>query len=207
MFKNILATAAILLAFVSFTPYFKDIIKNKTKPHVYSWFIWGYLSLIIFALQIKGGAGPGAYSTLFASFIALIVIILGLKHGTKDITRLDTTFLLLSMLATAVWLFARQPTFSLILLVAIEVSGFFPSIRKSWNKPFDETVFTWALNGFRYILCVGALIEYNMLTFLYPFVWAISNLLFALMLVVRRHQISSKNHSAKVKQYSKNLEV
>ena len=135
--KEIVGVTAIILAFVAYVPYVRDIIKGKTKPHVYSWFVWGLAGLIIFALQILGGAGIGAYVTLSAALISLLVFVLGLRNGKKDITKLDTIFFITALLSLSFWIFANQPVVSVILLTAVDIFGFLPTVRKSWNKPFE----------------------------------------------------------------------
>ncbi len=58
-FKPILAIFTVILTFVGYVPYIRDILKGKTKPHVYSWFVWTLTSAITYGLQIEGGAGVG----------------------------------------------------------------------------------------------------------------------------------------------------
>ena len=190
--KEILGTIAVILAFGAYIPYIRDILKGKTKTHVYSWFVWGLIGFIIFALQLSGGAGPGAYVTLSASIISMIVFLLGLRNGTKDITLTDTIFFISALVATGIWVFAERPILSVILLCIVAIFGFFPTVRKSWNKPHEETSFTWNLNAFRYGLSILALSHYNILTLLYPATWFIANVAFSLMILIRHKQLSSK---------------
>ena len=100
--KEFLGIAAMVLALIAYVPYIRDVLKSKTKPHVYSWFIWGLLSLLIAALQIKKGAGPGAYMTLFTGLISLYIFTLGLRNGRKNITRIDTVVFITALLATGI---------------------------------------------------------------------------------------------------------
>lgn len=188
--KNLIGIVAVILAFVAYIPYFRDIIKGKTKPHVYTWFVWGLVTTIIFALQLSGGGGAGTYVTLTAGIFSFIVFGLGLKNGSKDITRSDTIFFIMALISIGLWLLAKQPTLSIILLCAIDMMGFAPTVRKSWNKPFEETLFTWELNGFRHGLSLIALSKYNLLTLLYPLLWTIANVLFSVMIIARRKSIS-----------------
>jgi hypothetical protein len=188
--KEIFGIIAIILAIVAYVPYFRDIIKGKTKPHVYTWFVWGFITCIIFALQIKGGAGIGAYVTLLTGIFSFVVFLLGLKFGDKDITFSDTVFFISALLATVLWVFAKQPVLSVVLLVVIDLLGFIPTIRKSWNKPFSETLFTWELNAFRHGLSIFALLQYNILTLFYPVAWTSACVLFSVMLIARRKIIN-----------------
>ena len=189
MFKNAISVTAIALALLAYIPYIKDILSGKTKPHTYSWFLWGLLGLIVFVLQLKGGGGPGAYVTLSSALLSVVIFILALKIGDKDIKPLDTIFLMAALIAMGIWLFAKQPTISLILLILIEVFGFFPTYRKSWYKPYDETLVTWLVNSIRYVLSLLALRTYNLLTLLYPLIWTIVIVGFTLMLVIRRRYV------------------
>ena len=184
--KELIGALAVTLAFVSYAPYFRDILKGKTKPHVYSWFIWGFLSLIVFALQIADGAGIGAYVTLSGAAIALLVFALGIREGKKNITTSDTIFFVGSLVATGIWVFAKQPVVSVTLLVIIEMLGFAPTLRKAWNKPHEETLSTWVMNAARYTMALFALQSYTYITLVYPISWAGANLAFSLTLAGRR---------------------
>jgi len=92
-FKVILGVVAVLLTFSAYVPYIKDILKGKTRPHLFSWFLWGFVTLIVFALQVKGNAGVGSLVTLSAAIMCVVVFILGLfKQSTKYITKMDIVF-------------------------------------------------------------------------------------------------------------------
>jgi hypothetical protein len=189
--KSALSIIAIVLAFVAYVPYIRDILQNKTKPHVYSWFVWGLLGAIIFALQVKGGGGFGAYITLSAVIITFIVFLLGLRNGKKDITTADTIFFIAALVSIGLWVLAKQPVLSVILLVTIDMLAFIPTVRKSWHKPNEETLFTWGLNSFRYCLAILALSHYNTLTLLYPVAWTFGNILLTGLLFTRRKRIDT----------------
>jgi hypothetical protein len=184
--KEIIGIIAAALVFVAYAPYFRDILKNKTKPHVYSWFIWGLTSMMIFALQISHGGGAGSYTTGTVAVVSFVVCLLALKHGTKYITKSDTVFFIMALVAAVVWLFAERPTLSMILLIITDMLGVIPSMRKAWHKPNEETLSMWSLNGFRHALSILALTQYSLLTLLNPVTWAVTNFGFSLMLVKRR---------------------
>lgn len=187
--KIIISAIAVVLAFVAYVPYFRDTINGKTTPHVYSWFIWGFLTTIVYALQVSAGAGVGSWVTLSVAVISFLIFFLGLRNGKKDITKSDTIFFILSLVALFLWLIAKEPVLSVILAVSIDMLGFFPTIRKSWNKPYSETLSLYELNSFRHLLSLLALQKYNVVTWLNPVVWILANALFSLMLIIRRKHI------------------
>ena len=191
--KNVIGIAAIVLTFVGYIPYFRDVIKGKTVPHVYSWSLWAFVTFIAFAIQVTGGGGIGAYVTLTASILCIAVFILGsAKPGKKDITKTDTIFFILALVALGFWLIAKQPVISAILITAIDLLAFAPTIRKSWNKPHTETLSFYSLNTIRFVLAVFALQTYTVATALYPIAWVFGNGLFALLLLIRRRHLHAK---------------
>lgn len=195
--KNIIGIIAVLLVFIGYIPYFRDILKGKTIPHVYSWFLWGFVTFIVFTLQISDKAGSGAFVTLAAASMCAVVIALSfLKQKSKfDITFSDTLFLLLAFFSLGMWLIAKQPVLSAILATATDLLGFAPTIRKSWKKPYSETLSLYALNTLRFGLALFALQNYSIVTALYPVSWVFANGLFALMLVLRRKQVKKGKDS------------
>jgi len=188
--KNILGIVATVLVFIGYVPYLRDVVRGKTKPHLYSWFLWTFVTMIAFALQYTGGAGTGAFVTLAASLMCLTVIVFGLIQKSKvEIVKLDTVFLLLALVALGLWLIAKQPVLSAVLATIVDLLGFAPTIRKSWNKPYSETVSFYALNAFRFGLAVAAVQHYSIVTTFYPAAWMLGNGGFAVLLLIRRKRI------------------
>ncbi|OGK66350.1 hypothetical protein A2313_01500 [Candidatus Roizmanbacteria bacterium RIFOXYB2_FULL_41_10] len=188
--KNILGIFATVLVFIGYIPYLRDIIKRKAKPHIYSWFLWSFVTLIAFALQFSDGAGSGSFVTLAAALMCIVVIVLGIIYKSQvKIVWIDTVFMILAFVALGLWLITKQPLMSAILTTIIDLLGFAPTVRKSWNKPYSETLTFYYLNTFRFGLAVIALQKYSIITALYPITWLTANSLFALMLVIRRKQI------------------
>lgn len=187
--KELLGAIAVVLTILGYIPYIRDTLKGKTTPHVYTWFLWSLVSYIAFALQISDKAGPGAYLTFTAATVTLIISILGLRQGKRDITFSDTVFLILALIALVLWLFAKQPTASIILVSIVDVLAFVPTIRKSWKKPQEETLSSYATNTVRFAIGIAALERYTLVSSLYPFIWLVANGLFSLYLVIRRQQV------------------
>ena len=187
--KMILSLTAIALTLLGYLPYLKDTISKKTTPHIYTWFIWGLVTAIAYGLQVNAGAGIGSWVTLVVAIVCFIIFGFGLKNGNRDITKSDTTFFILSILAMLLWLIAKQPLFSVLFVSFIDILGFIPTIRKSWKNPFSETLISYEINSVRHGLSILALQEYNIVTWLYPATWVLANGLFSLMLIIRRRQV------------------
>lgn len=190
--KEIVGFIGVLLTFVGYIPYIKDVLHKKTRPHIYTWFTWALLSFIIFALQISDHAGPGAYVTLASGVICFIIFLLALRQGEKDITTTDTVLLCMAFVSLILWIFAKQPVLSTILIVAVDVIAFLPTVRKSWYKPHQETAVSFIITAVRHGLSVIALDQYTIVTGTFPITWVVVNSLFVCMLYVRRLQLSQR---------------
>ena len=192
-YQTTLSTVAVVLTFVGYVPYVSDILKGKTKPHSFTWFVWAFVGGIVFALQVFGGAGVGSWSILAGTVICVVIFFLSLRIGKKDIQHSDIVFLGLSLVALFLWLVVKQPVWSIILITAVDFTAFVPTVRKSWNNPHTETLFTYEIFVLRHGLSVFALQQINILTALNPIAWVFANLLFSMILVVRRKQTRIKD--------------
>lgn len=187
--KYLVGILAVLLTFVGYIPYIRDTISGKTKPHVYSWFLWGFVTAIAFALQLSDQAGIGSLVTLAASIVCFVIFIFGMRIGDKDITKTDTLLLISAVFALIVWIFAKQPVLSVIIVSLVDMLAFGPTIRKSWKNPHSETLISYIINTARFGLALFALERYTIVTYLYPLTWFFANGIFSIILASRRRQI------------------
>lgn len=188
-YKIIISVISVILVLVGYVPYIADILKRKTVPHAFTFLVWALASSLAWALQVHGGAGVGARVTFAVSVVCFFIFFLSLKYGEKNITVSDIAFLMLALSALLLWLVANQPVMSIILAVLADILGFGPTVRKSWNKPRSETLFTWWVAAFRHSFGIIALQKFNFLTLLYPVTWTLANVIFCLALIIRRRHI------------------
>lgn len=185
-------SASIIMTLVGYFYYFKDIFAGKTKPHAFSWLVWAALTSIAFAGQLADNGGPGAYVTAVTATISYIVFFLALKKGEKNITTSDKLNLLGAAFALGLWFFTSDPLWSVILITIVDFLGFLPTIRKSYHKPHEETLISYVLAGLKFVLAIIALENYSLVTWLYPASLVAANLLFVVMLIVRRKKLAIK---------------
>lgn len=188
-YKIVIGFTATLIAFLSYIPYFRDIFANKTKPHAFSWLIWGVLTAIGFFGQVSDGAGPGAWVTGFSAVICFVIFILGLVKGRTNIVFVDWVSLIGAGIALILWPLTNSPLLSVIFITIIDALGFFPTFRKSFAKPHEETLITYFFSGFKFLLSLFALSNFSIITALYPISLVVMNWAFILFLMIRRKRI------------------
>lgn len=187
--KEIIGIIAVVLTFLAYIPYYRDILKGKTQPHIYSWSLWGLLTILLVALQIKGGAGPATWVTAAAGLLCLGVVVLSFKNGKKNITTSDTIVSIISLMAIGFWLIADQPVVSITLVIIADLFAFIPTIRKSYKDPYSETLSLYVTNSLRFILALIAVENYTYLSSSWIIAWVLGNALLSIMLFIRRRQL------------------
>ncbi len=188
MTKEIIGVIATVLTFVAYIPYYRDILRGKTRPHVYTWSLWGLLTILLVALQIKGGAGPATWVTAAAGILCMGVVLLSLKNGKKDITMSDTVVGVLSLAAICFWLIVDQPVVSITLVIIADILAFIPTVRKSYYQPYTETLSLYITNAFRFGLALFAVKQYNYLSSSWIVAWIVGNIALSIIIIVRRKQ-------------------
>lgn len=81
--KVAIALISIGITLVGYFYYFRDIFAGKTKPHAYSWLVWGLLTAIAFVGQLSDKGGPGAYVTGVTALMSFIIFSLALNRSEK----------------------------------------------------------------------------------------------------------------------------
>lgn len=181
--KETLGFIAVGLTVIGHLPYIVDILKGKTKPHVFTWFVWAIITLLAFAGQWQKGGGPGAWTAGVTGLLTIVIAILSVRNGSKDITKTDKLFFAGALVSIVPWYVTNDPTLSIILLTVIDVLAFLPTIRKTIKNPATETLFTYALNVPRHGLAILAIANYNLATYLYPAALVVMNAIVTITIV------------------------
>lgn len=191
--KETIGLVTLTLSFIAYVPYIVDVLRKKAVPHPYSWLIWGSAATIMATLQLLYGGGALAWSTLAVGLISFGICVLSWRSGGKRfINHYDKLSLVVAIVAVVLWLGANKPTLAMLSLVAADLFGFIPSVRKTWVSPYSETLTMWGINALRHSLNILAISTYSLLTLADPVVWAIANLGFCIMVIARRKSVKSK---------------
>jgi hypothetical protein len=185
-YKVIIGVVASVVSVIGYIPYIKDILKKKTKPHVFSWLMWSLGAGIVFVAQIVKGAGPGAWMMGVAVVISILISILAVFQGEKKIALSDWVAFGGSLFGLIAWILTSNPLLAVILITISDALAFIPTFRKTYYKPYEETLFTWVISSVKFIFVLFALNTYNATTLLYPIYLILSNSSFTIMMLVRR---------------------
>jgi hypothetical protein len=193
--KIILTIIATIIGVAAFFPYLRDTFSLKTKPHAYTWLIWAITQgTAVFGIWY-GGGGWGALNLTVGTLFVIAVFLFSLKYGTKNITKSDTAILIAALSAIVVWWQLDKPLISVIMVSVIDVIGYVPSFRKSYQEPWSETLISWILFSVSNIFAILALKEYNLLTVTYLAAITSVNIALFLFCFFRRQFVLKPNYN------------
>ena len=191
MYKQLLGAIAIGLTIIAYYPYIRSIIQGKTKPHVFSWVIWGTSTCIVFLAQLADKGGAGAWVIGFSGIISIYVAFLAyIKRSDSSITRIDWLFFIVAMTALPIWYLTSDPLWAVVILTTVDVLGFVPTFRRSYILPFEEQLMFYVVMALRNLVVLSALENYSLTTVLFPATIALACLIFSLMVVYRRRVLT-----------------
>jgi len=200
MSESIKITASIIatgIAIIAYIPYLIDMFKGKNKPHLYTWISIFLITAIIAYIQLVGGSGIGAIPIIIGVVIDAIILFYCFRFGTKDIVFMDKICLAISIVGIISYLiFITQPIISLVIVSVAEVISFIPTVRKTRNDPYSESLTSYYLIMIKLILVLIALEKYNLLTVSYSILWLVVFVLFLAATYYWRAGMKNKKHGS-----------
>jgi hypothetical protein len=190
MTKEFLSGFAIILTIVAFLPYIRSIKLGKTKPHVFSWIIWGITTVIASFAQFSDNAGVGAWPIFLSGIITLYIGYLAYtKKSDITVTKSDWLFFISALLSLPFWYLTSDPLWAIVILTTVDTLGFVPTFRKAYSHPFDEGLLFFILMAIRNVIATAALDFYSVTTVLFPVTIAIVCFIFISMVIIRRKKL------------------
>jgi hypothetical protein len=184
--KELLGFLSLILCFAGYWTYIASVLKGRTKPHLFTWVIWAIIMSIVFVAQSIQGAGPGSWVLGLSALGCLMIAVLAAKYGEKRITRSDWVLFVAALMTIPMWLFTHNPLGSVLLATFIDGCAYYPTFRKAWGKPQEESFFIYAIDVPKWIIAFFALTDYSFVTLFYPVFVFVINTLLAIMIVYRR---------------------
>lgn len=184
---------SVCLAAFSLGPYFVATLRGTNKPHMLTWVIWTVLTGAAFLIQYKEGAGSGAWSGGVSTVLCAAIMIVSFKYGEKHITRFDWVMFFLAAMVFPIWLLTDNPAMAAVWVTVIDGFGYLPTMRKSWNKPYEEMVSTHGIATIKHIFVLLAVENVLFATVFYSWGMVTMNGLLVLLILVRRIRLRNKS--------------
>lgn len=195
--KALLSASAIALTFAAFLPYIVSIRSGRTRPHVFSWLIWGVTTLLVFLATWAGGGGVGAWPTGVSALITFSIAWLAFTHGAdRAITTSDWLFLAGAASALPFWSLTADPLGAVVVLTLVDLLGFGPTLRRAWSHPEQERVGFYSLFVLRNLLVLLSLERLTLTTALFPAAVGLACVGLVALLLWRRRRLQGSGQPA-----------
>lgn len=192
MYKEWLSAVAIALTLAAFLPYIRAILRGAVRPHVFSWVIWGTTTFVVFLAQLEDHGGAGAWPIGISGSIAILIALLAWwKRADITITGTDWLFLVAAMSSLPFWYFTADPLWAVVVLTAVDVLGFGPTLRKAWHLPHSESLLFFGLFMARNVIAIAALENHSLTTVLFPAAIAAACFMLMAMVSYRRSVVGT----------------
>lgn len=189
--KTLFSAVAVALTLIAFFPYIRSILRGKTKPHVFSWVIWGTTTIIVFLAQVESNGGVGAWPIGVSGCITIYIAYLAyLRKTDRAITKTDWIFLVAALSSLPFWYVTSDPLWAVVILTSVDIIGFGPTFRRAYMHPFEERLAFFGLFVVRNLLAIMALEQYSLTTVLFPAAVTSACLLLMLMVAYRRWSVA-----------------
>ncbi len=185
--KAMFGLLSIVVALLAFWPYIRETRAGRCRPHVFSWLIWASTTWVVFGAQWSSGAGAGAWTTAVSALLASYIAWLAWRRRAPlSATISDRVFFLLALSALPLWWLTEEALSAVLIMTAIDLLGFAPTLRHAYRHPFAEAVPFYVMIVIRNLLALAALTQYGWTTVLFPAAIGGASLSMVVLLLYRR---------------------
>jgi len=219
--KNFLGALSVLFAAAAYGVYGWQTARGEVRPHPLSWGIFGVVTGTGFWVQWNENAGAGSWVTAATAAICFLLCALSIGRGERRFPWYEWAFAFLAVLVFAFYLTftwsvttrilvaASVPvegvaflqhnaaTISAICVTVVDLLGYIPTIFKLLRRPYSDSVWSFALNGIKFIPALYAMEATSIATVLYPRALVVANLFVAFLLLIWRQIVGKTNKKAK----------
>ncbi len=182
----VLGVVTVAMGIVAYALYLRSIFQGITKPHPFTWFLFGLVDGTVFIASTIHGGGPGAWAFGVASLINFGIFLLALWWGEKRIARIDWICLFAALVGIAAWVVTNNALYAVLLACLSDALAKIPTIRKSYVNPNEESLSIWSIDLLKYTLVLGALSSVTLTTALFPIEIVLSNAIVVAVILMRR---------------------
>ena len=128
---------------IAITFYVSSILRKETKPNRASWLIWSITNTILLVSYFSVGARSTIFLPIVYFLNGLIVFIFSFRYGVNSWSRLDYLSIFIAGFSLIIWFITKNPLIALLMNLAMDSSGYLPTIRKSYTDPLTESQIAW----------------------------------------------------------------
>ena len=142
---------------IAYIPYIISVIKGDTKPHPFSWFLWGLIGVISLFFYIRVGATDTLPLAVRGAVFPFVVFLFSIKYWKGGFSHFDYIVLCLSIASIVLYVLFHSASLSLTTSILADMFVFMPTIRKTYLDPSSESLLSWFIFFLSYMFSVLAI--------------------------------------------------
>jgi hypothetical protein len=160
--------------------YIGTILFGSTRPSKSSWWILGFVWLVVFASSVDLAPGEtldeklqncaGGYLTLVYVVGAFVIAVLSVVKGEKDTSwkildymcAVGAVMSVVCYLVVAYALPVHYMVYTLIISLIADVFGIIPTVKNAWKNPDKEDIWAWGIEWLSSTIAVFAITRWTM---------------------------------------------
>jgi hypothetical protein len=127
--------------------------------------------------------------TIADALAAGVIAVLSLRFGYGRLERRDWVALAVAALGIGVSQVLSSPLLALLVVIAVDASGFWLTVHKTWRAPHSETLISWALATVAGACGVVAVGKFDVVQLMYPIYIFVANGLLTVVIIARRPRV------------------
>ncbi|MGA7429263.1 MAG: hypothetical protein WBQ24_08770 [Xanthobacteraceae bacterium] len=208
--KDVMGALAVLIAIAAYGIYVWKTLRGDARPHPLSWLIFGVLTGTGYLVQLDQKAGPGSWVMAVTTLVCLMLCVMSFWRGERTFPWYEWAFLGAAIVVFVFYLWSRNPepigavggvtprdllirhapAISSTLAAFVNVLGFGPTVTKAWLRPHSDSVSIFVLNSLKFVPSFFALDSISVATCVFPATLVVANAGVALIIYLRRQQVS-----------------
>jgi hypothetical protein len=186
----ILGVLGAAVGVVDTIPYVRDTVYGSTRPHRWTWLIWGVLAVVACISQRADGASWSILMAATQAVLTGLVFLVAIRHGEGGMSWIDVSLIAVACAGVVGWMVADEPLVAVGCVIVADLSAAAMMTPKAYRDPGSETLTMYALAGVGGALAAGAVGELDVSLLLYPAYYCAVNIALALLIYARRRRTS-----------------
>jgi len=155
------------------------------------WWIYSVLFILLFAAQLNAGAKYLLITTGIYAVSSIMIGLLSFKYGFGKFHKRHIYSIIIAALGLVLWQTTNRPLLAILMVIVVDLAGFWLTIIKTWFAPHSETLVTWQLGLVSNAVSMLAISKWNVDVYIYPLYVVIVEALFVWMIIYRRKVVMS----------------
>lgn len=158
-----------VIAILGFIPYAISVARQKTTPNPATWWIWAILGgIFVASYYAAGNRGASLWVPIGYAIGPLAIAVLSVRYGRNEFGRFEIFCGAGAAASLVLWRLSGSPLVALTFLIAIDVLGFLPTLKKTYVDPNSEDPLSWIVFGTANTLNLMAIGQWSYAAASYP---------------------------------------